>query len=147
MVAGVGNQPFAEIRQGNFIYIASWECRLQPVLRVHILDVVVRVEELGEEVIFIVAVPCNNGRMVTQTRDIVLHLSSDVLDEALMCRVCSAGEQEILPNEEPEFVTCVVEYILFEDTTCPDAIKSKLVRACSANSGHIMRSYTYRTVF
>lgn len=134
MVAGIGDQSLAKGRQGNFVYIACWKCRVQPVLRVLIRDVIVCLEKLGEEIVFIVAVPYNNGRVMTQTRNVVFHLSGDILYKALMCRVCSASEQKVLPNEEAELVANIIEYIFFEDAPCPDAIQSKTVSTRSATS-------------
>ncbi|MBA7711240.1 hypothetical protein ES703_120195 [subsurface metagenome] len=77
---------------------------------------------------FIVTAPEGDARVMAESVDVVLRLSTDILHkDVIKGGVGCAGEHEILPNADAEFIAEVVEYVSLVDTATPDA---KHVHVC-----------------
>ena len=93
------------------------------------LIVVVEAATEGDLVILVVAGPNRKAGMVAQSNHILFGLEFDALEDGLMGRVDAATEHEILPDEQSQFVTGLVENIVLVDAAAPNT-----------NHGHVAGS-------
>jgi hypothetical protein len=55
-----------------------------------------------------------------QSHNILTGLGFDLLPKRRLFRVCRAGQQEVLPNQQAPFVARPIEVIALEDPTAPN---------------------------
>ena len=70
--------------------------------------------------ILIAAVEQHQGRMGHQSHNILTGLGFDLLPKRRLLRVCRAGQQEVLPNQQALLVARLIEVVALEDATAPD---------------------------
>jgi len=111
------------------IDIASWKVCIQPILRIFVCVVVCQATLFLYLIIFIVAGVNDNRRMMTNALDLCDALGLDRVSERFdRSWVVSATEHEILPDEDAQLITGIVEDVFFPNTTTPDSAKSQLLK-------------------
>src|SRR5450830_1219942 len=71
--------------------------------------------------VLVAAVPQNQGRVRGQPRDGLAGLGLELAPERVLLRVGRAGEQEVLPDEDPLLVADVIEVVGLVDAAAPHA--------------------------
>ena len=55
-----------------------------------------------------------------QSHDILTGLGFDLLPQRRLFRIGRAGQQEVLPDQQPSLITGAIELVALEDATAPD---------------------------
>jgi hypothetical protein len=115
----IGDESPTDLGKHLLIHISCWECRLQPIVWIWVFDIITSTEELGKQIIFVVATPGNDGRMVAKAFDVIFDLLRDLFPKIDICRVCPAGKHEVIPDHDSKLIADVVKDIIFIDGTTP----------------------------
>ena len=71
---------------------------------------------------FVIAAPEGDGGMMAQAADVIFRFSADIIHKRrVKSGIGGAGEHEILPDADTEFVAQVVENIILIETAAPNA--------------------------
>ena len=70
-------------------------------------------------IVFVVASIYYDGRMVAHSAKVRNGLLPNGFEESGKCWVISATEHEVLPDHNAEFVTCIIECVVFVNASAP----------------------------
>ena len=80
----------------------------------------------------VISIPYPDGRMCGNPPQVVLHLSTDIFQVRdpflLKHRIHSTGKHQIMPNQDPSLIHCLIKTIMLELPTSPHSNHIKLAK-------------------
>lgn len=113
--------------------IAGREIRLEPTLRILVCIVVSEPLLLLYLIVLVVSNPDNDGRVVTQSPQVVFGLFFDRLKNLRPRRIVTAAEHKILPYHHTDLITGLVEALILVNAAAPNTIYVKRSQNTSNN--------------
>lgn len=115
------------------VVVSSRKLIPKPLIRVLAFSVILELQLLGDLVILVVAGIDDDGRVVTESPDVLRCFERYRLAEGWPCGIVAASKHKVLPDKYPQLIAQFVEHIFFiyAASPYPDSPKCKSCRKVS----------------